>query len=140
MASKLKLEGLAELRAALRQLPEELAGEANAIVRGHAEDAAQRIKRAYPEGPTGNLRGRVTTEQNSSKFGGSAIVRSRAPHAHLHEFGTRDRRTKKGAFRGAMPQAPEHERMIPIAIRVRRNMVRALVDLVRRAGFLVEEP
>lgn len=140
MPVRLQMDGLAEFRDALRQLPDDLAQEAGAIVSAHAEDAERRIERAYPEGPTGNLRRGVTVSQGQhSRFGASAIVRSRAKHASLWEKGTKMRRTRTGQSRGAMPQPPESNRMIPIVIRVRAQMVRSLIALVRRAGFVVGE-
>jgi hypothetical protein len=135
---KLELKGLAELRQALRQLPENLNDEASAIVQSHAEDAQRRIVNAYAEGPTGNLRRGVVKDHYKSRFTSSAIVRSRAKHAWMYENGTQSRRTSKGANRGRMPQAPEQNRMIPIVVRKRRQMVEALKDLVRRAGFQVD--
>jgi bacteriophage HK97-gp10 putative tail-component len=134
--NRLELDGLTELRAALRHLPAQLTAEADAIIRASADQAKREIQAAYPEGPTGNLKRGVTVQHNASKFFTSAIVRSRAKHAHLFEFGTR-RRTSRRGNRGAMPVAPEGQRMIPIAIRIRRQMVTALIDLVRRAGFEV---
>jgi hypothetical protein len=142
VASRLVLEGLDELRAALRALPEELAREASVIVTTQAEMAKDQIQRAYAQGPTGNLRGRVTVNQEGAsnvRFGARAIVRSRAPHAHLYEYGTKNRRTSKGANRGAMPAAPEENRMIPIVVRRRRSMVAGLIEVVRRAGLIVED-
>lgn len=135
--NRLRMEGLDELREALRQLPEELAQEAGAIVMAHAEEAQRRVQQAYPQGPTGNLRRGVTTNREASRFGAKAIVRSRAPHAHLFEYGSRPRRTQRGANRGQMPAGSEAERMIPIIIRVRRNMVAALIHMVQKAGFTV---
>ena len=139
MPSKLELKGLAEFRRALQQLPEDLAEEASTIVLAQADEAQRQIRTAYPEGPTGNLRRGVTVERNKSKFSTRGIVRSRAPHAHLFERGTGPRRTDKGANRGWMPAADPSEQMIPIVIRRRRAMVEALKDLVRRAGFKVDE-
>lgn len=139
MSSKLELKGLTEFQKALRDLPEHLREEADVIVQAQAEEAQRQVRTAYPEGPTGNLRRGVTREQNTSKFTSRAIVRSRAPHAHLFERGTRSRQTRKGANRGTMPEAPDNQRMIPIVIRRRKAMVAALVALVRRAGFQVTE-
>jgi hypothetical protein len=136
--NKLEMKGLSELRAALRQLPEELAREAHVIVTAQAQFAKDQIQRAYPEGRTGNLRGGVTVQSDDQRYGASAIVRSRAKHSHLYEYGTAQRRTSNGANRGRMPQAPEANRMIPIVVRRRRAMTQALIDLVRRAGFTVE--
>ena len=135
---RLQMDGLSELRAALRRLPEELTAEADAIIQAQAGYAQQQIVAAYPQGPTGNLKHGVTVNKESSRFGVRAIVRSRARHSHLFEFGTAPRRTKKGANRGSMPKAPESERMIPIVVRRRRAMVQALIELVRKAGFSVE--
>lgn len=140
MSARVEIRGLTEFRAALRQLPDELTDEAGAIVLAHAEEAKRRAQTAYPEGPTGNLRRGVTMEQHRSKLTSSALVRSRAKHAWLFDHGSGPRRTDRGVNRGRMPQAPEAQRFVPIAIRVRRNMVKALVGLVRRAGFQVDEP
>lgn len=135
--NKLQLDGLSELRDALRSLPEDLALEAGGIVRQHADDARSLIEAAYPQGRTGNLKRGVTVEHNSSKFAASAIVRSRAKHASIYERGTAPRRTAAGANRGRMPPAPEGHRMIPIVVRVRSRMVQALIDFVRAKGFQV---
>lgn len=135
--NRLEMEGLEEFRQALRQLPAELQAEATTIVRTAATNAKGQIVANYPEGPTGNLKAGVTVELNSTKFGSSGIVRSRAKHAWIFEHGTKQRRTAKGANRGAMPKAPESEAMIPIVVRARAAMVRELIALVKRAGFEV---
>jgi bacteriophage HK97-gp10 putative tail-component len=136
--NRLVMVGLEEFKRQLRQLPEELASEADTIVQAHATEAQAAIQRAYPEGPTGNLRRGVTRTRESSRFGSRAIVRSRAKHASLYEYGTKPRRNSRGANRGTMPVAPESSRMIPIIVRKRRAMVAALIDLVRRAGLKVD--
>lgn len=138
MSSRLELKGLDELRRALRDLPEDLADEAGAIVLAHAEQAQQDIVRGYAEGPTGNLKRGVVVERNRSKFGSRAIVRSRAKHAHLYEFGTGRRQTQQGWNRGSMPKALAPNAMIPKVIRARRRMTEALIGLVRKAGFQVD--
>lgn len=139
MSVTLQMNGLTELYRDLRRLPTDLADEAGTIVIAHAELAERQIETGYPEGPTGNLRRGVTTEKNRSKFGSSAIVRSRAKHAFIFEKGTVGRRTSKGYNRGRMPEANVAQQMIPKVIRARRRMVEALKDLVRRAGFEVSE-
>jgi len=136
---RIEMIGLDELREQLRRLPDDLALEAGAIVLTHAEDAQRRVQAAYPTGPTGNLKRGVTAiRQNEGRFGAKALVRSRAPHAWLFENGTtRPRTTRSGANRGQMPAAPASQQAIPIFIRVRRNMVAALIQLVQRAGLTV---
>jgi hypothetical protein len=138
MAVKLQMEGLAELRAALRNLPEHLTEEATGIVQKAATGAEQRIAQNYPLGPTGNLRRRVTTDHAGSRLTTTSRVRSRAPHANIFENGTRQRRNAKGANRGRMPEANENQKMVPVVIRQRRQMVEVLKDMVRREGFQVD--
>jgi hypothetical protein len=137
VAVKLEMQGLAELRKALQELPEHLNDEASAIVQAHAEDAQRRIQQGYPQGPTGNLRRGVVKDHYKSRFTTNAIVRSRAKHSSIYERGTQSRRTSRGANRGVMPEAPEPNRMIPIVVRKRKQRVEALKDLVRRNGFQV---
>lgn len=137
MATTLRMDGLKEFYGYLRQLPDELKGEADAIVRLQAEDAKRSIQQGYPEGPTGNLKARVSVEHNSSKWGTNAIVRSRAPHAWMFENGTRERKTSRGFNRGRMPKADEAEAFIPKAIRYRRRMIEALKTVLVKAGFEV---
>jgi hypothetical protein len=150
-----KWDGLAEFKAALRNLPEELTHDAGAIVYAHAEEAGRLVGGAYPVRktnlrpgpnrktpfyPPGNLKRGVRTTTQTSRFGAAGVVRSSAPHSHLFERGTRTRQTNAGANRGSMPAAPESQQMIPIVIRVRRRMVMQLIALVQKAGFKVEAP
>jgi hypothetical protein len=138
MAVSVKLEGLEQFRAALRNLPQHLADEAAAVVLDAAGDAKGEVQSSYTEGPTGNLRRGVTVKQEHGRFGVRATVRSRAQHAHLYEQGTGQRRTRTGANRGRMPQAPQEKRMIPIVIRHRKRMEAKLKDVVRKNGFQVD--
>lgn len=139
MANKIEMQGLSELRAALRRLPDDLAEEANVIVTAQAELAKDQVQRAYSRHTvSGNLERGVTLTRQDSRHGVSALIRSRAPHSHLFERGTKPRRTFKGASRGSMPQAPDSDQMVPIIVRRRRAMVEALIALVRRAGLIVE--
>ncbi len=134
----LRFDGLNELRAQLRQLPEDLAGEASHIIEGVANGVASDVKRHYPIGKTGNLvRGVIVTHFEGSKVAAGAIVKSAAKHAWIFEHGTRQRRNAKGANRGRMPEAPEGQRMIPVVIRARRRMYELLFDMLRRHGLQV---
>ncbi len=137
MSVRVQLQGMEEFRQALRNLPADLAAEADVVVQAQANEMARAAESGYPEGPTGNLKAGITVEHNRSKFFTGAIVKSRAKHAFIFENGTKPRQTRTGANRGAMPKPPEAERFIPKAIRARARMTSALVDLVRRAGFEV---
>lgn len=139
MGVRLQWSGLQEFRSALRELPEDLASEAEAIVVAHATEAERTVIAGYPEGPTGNLKRGVRLQVEGSKVGVRATLRSRAFHAHLFERGSGRRRTRTGANRGSMPAAPEQQRLVPKAIRVRARMTRALISLVERAGFKVQQ-
>ena len=138
MSARVELVGLTSFREALRRLPEELQQEADAVVEAHALEAARSVESGYPEGPTGNLKRGVTTQINRSKFYAAGLVKSRAKHAWMFEHGTQRRQTSKGHNRGAMPEASESERAIPKFIRIRARMTRALIDIVRKAGFEVD--
>ncbi len=138
MSVKIQWSGLEQFKAELRNLPEHLQDEAAKIVIAAATSAHQDVKAAYPTGPTGNLkRGVKLTIESQSKLGAKAVVRSNAFHAHLFEKGTRLRKTKAGANRGRMPEAPDSQQLIPIAIRARRRMVSALIELVQSIGLEV---
>ena len=139
MPVRLNFDGMSELRTALQNLPQDLADEAADIVSATAQDAKSAIQSGYPIGPTGNLHNRVTAANNAGRRAAAiAIVKSNAPHAWIFEHGTRRRSTAKGANRGSMPEAPESAQMIPKVIRLRARMVNQLIELVKRAGFVVE--
>jgi hypothetical protein len=131
------LAGFEALIAELRNAPEDIRADAMAIVRETTEAAAQEIREAYPKGPTGNLKSRVKTYYPSESVL-AGIVRSTAPHSHLYEFGTRERKTKTGANRGRMPR-PSPEVTPPIAIRHRASMFTQLVAMLRGKGFEIAD-
>jgi hypothetical protein len=140
--NELTIEGLTELRAALRKLPQELAEEAGSVVLGAAQAAAAEMAGQYANHVyTGNLaRGlSVTNEPGALRYGIRAVVRNRAPHAWWAEHGTvvRKNYTRKQANRGAMPPLEPNGIFIPIAQRHRRDMVRALIAIVERHGLVV---
>lgn len=143
--NKLVLDGIAELRDALRKLPHELKAEAQDVVLGTADSAATDIRVGYRRGSlqrkgegnvrTGNLEKGVSVRKDeASTFGAGAIVISRSPHAWMFENGTQARHTAIGANRGAMP--PGHV-FIPIVIRKRKQMYEKLRGLLERHGLKV---
>jgi hypothetical protein len=132
--NRLVWDGLAELRAQLRSLPRELAGEASDIVTGAADGAKSDIVAAYPE-RTGNLRDHViVSKAPAGIYGAGAVVKSTAKHAWMFENGTQARHTALGANRGSMP--PGHV-FIPAVIRRRRAMYADLKALLVRHGLRV---
>jgi hypothetical protein len=125
-----KFEGLEELKAALRALPENLAGEAGKIIEGAGNRAALDLKRAYPV-VTGHLRDGVEVTHERSGVSARAVVRSRAPHAWLYEHGVAGRKVGKGLNR--TPTFVFAKTMS----RVRREMYDALQALLERYGLRV---
>jgi hypothetical protein len=126
--------GLADLYEALRNLPEALADEANAILEDETKAAADEIIAKYPE-VTGNLKGGVKWSIKTSPYGAIGRVVSGAPHAYIYETGTASRQTDLGYDRGAMPG--KHI-FIPTMIEHRRKLEDALADMLRRFGLQVE--
>jgi Bacteriophage HK97-gp10, putative tail-component len=129
--------GLDEFRAGLRSLPTDLAHDGAGFVEDATEHTASSLIQSYPLGDTGNLRRGVTASVTRSAFGVLGQVKSTSAHAHLWEFGTEIRATRQGWNRG---RSPSHHRdgLIPIAVRNRKTMNGRLIDLVRKAGFVVD--
>jgi len=148
-ANALTLEGLDDLKEALKQLPTELTHEGTAIVHAHATEAARQIEASYPSSGTGNLKSHVVIDFESSEVHGLARVRSTAKHAWIFEHGTAQRawngsNTKRkrpwsGARKntGTMPAHKDTASFVDIAVRRRALMTNALIELVERAGFTV---
>lgn len=135
--NQIQYAGLDDLRTALQHLPEDLASQAGQIVSDAAFSTAGAVEANYPQGRSGNLKRGVKSSVSSSRLAASATVTSAAPHAMIFERGTKLRRTKDGANRGAMPAAPDVARFIPRAIRARRQMTDNLIALLEENGLLV---
>ena len=127
MSAGLELDGMKELQAALRELPSTLRSETlQPVVDAAATDLVAEVKGAYAK-VTGNLADGVVQEKMRDQIGRK--VRSKAPHAHLYEYGTINRYTNKtGARRGVMPAQPT---FVPAAIRARIRMVAAAKSALR---------
>jgi hypothetical protein len=132
-ANQLRLDGVNELRAALKALPPELVREAGVIVHAQADAAAREMAGAYPV-HTGNLRNHLRIELSGDAVSATARVRNTARHAAIFEYGTGPRRWASGKSTGRMPAGRV---FIPIAMQRRRIMLSALIDLVERAGLHV---
>ncbi|MGE0460901.1 MAG: HK97 gp10 family phage protein [Vicinamibacterales bacterium] len=124
--------GMADLIADLGRMGEDVQREAAGVVRSTAELMQAEVVRDYDEAD-GDLRRGVVVEPGRGVSADLALrwkVRSKAPHAHLYEFGTVQRFTAgTGANRGTMPAAPT---FVPAAVRARARMVDRLTALLRR--------
>lgn len=116
MSTRISFTGVREIDRTLRNLPKELSHQ----ILGAAHLAAskplvEKEKLLAPEGPTGNLVdsiGAMKTSIKKANAVGEVIVGPRKKgqykgfHAHMVEYGTRQRQTKKGANRGKMTPEP----------------------------------
>jgi hypothetical protein len=141
MSASFRIDGLDELKAELRDLPQQLAGEARHIIEGAANRAVTDIKSKYGDVKhlTGNLRDHVSQEELSGDGLGVDIkVLSSAPHAWLFEYGSQARHyyTKAGVLHetGIMPGTPA---FVPAMEKNRLAMWEAIRDLLERAGLEV---
>lgn len=123
------IAGFDDFRKALRQLPAFLQAEAAPIVKESAEAMAEDLRAGYAVGETGNLWKGIRVIHEGFL---ASRVRSMARHAHLYEFGTVTRSTKRtGANRGKMPAKPV---FIPAAIKNRDRMLKRLeVEIMQKA-------
>ena len=132
----LALEGIDELRKALRDLPEDLAREARGIVEDSAYDTARDLLAVYPG--RGPLRNHVFVVDRSEKLRERWVVESRSAEASWWEFGTENRATQRGWSRGSAP-AHEGQGLLSISKPHRRSMIARLYEVVRAAGFQLRE-
>jgi Bacteriophage HK97-gp10, putative tail-component len=130
----LEWEGLTQLEADLRTLPENLRMEAATITRQAAEDAAATMAALYPK-RTGTLATSLqVSESEPGPYAIRAMVTNTARYAYLFDIGTQARHSAIGANRGSMPAGNV---FIPTMIRARRAMYAALKDVLSRAGLIV---
>lgn len=136
--NRLVFDGLEQLKADLRRLPDELKAEASQIVEGAANDASAEIKSGYHV-RTGNLRDHIyVTHQDAGRFSAGAIVKNTAKHAWLYDNGSQARHRASGASTGTMwGHTPPTHLFVKTVIKFRRRMYAQLKDLLTRKGLTV---
>jgi hypothetical protein len=127
------LFGLGDMRDALKRLPAALQAEARAEIVRTTALAATELRAVYPIGPTGNLRKGVKTKLKDTKGETTGTVLSTAPHAHLWEYGTVNRKTEKGWNRGRSPSNITRG-LVAIRLRRQRQLALALRAILERGG------
>ena len=133
-----KWDGLEELKAALRQLPEELTAEASHIVEGIANGAIVDMRAEYPTGELTRLLAQSTLSEGP--FGVGIRIRNGSGYAWMWDHGTRARhwnsRSKKST--GAMwgKTKPPHT-FGRVMAQSRRRMYGQLKQMLERAGLTV---
>ena len=152
MSVAFKIDGLAELRSALLHAPPQIQSKAEAVVRNVVDEAASEMRVRYQKhrtptdwywpGKKRRQKRRHLADNVKVTFRGAATGAAQgriivdAPHAHLFEFGTAQRRWKSGKSTGAAP-APPQKIFIPIAVRKRKHMTEELIDVVEGMGLKV---
>lgn len=138
MSAAFKFTGLDELRAELRNLPTELAGEASHIVVGEGNSAVAEIRREYPF-KTGNLVEHVTaTTLQAGPVASGVSVKSSARHAWLVEYGSQARYyVTRGGNRHHTGKMPPKPVFVPAMVRARQRMYEQLQGLLERHGLTV---
>ena len=118
-------QNLQEFRVALEAVPRTLHEAARIIIDGATDDTAAALSRNYPLGETGNLRGGIRVHKSATERVILNEVASTAPHAHLWEYGTVNRVTRKGWNRGRVKPARDRglETLRSLAQRYRRRML-----------------
>jgi len=96
-----------ELRAELAKLPKNLAAKHfGAALRKAIQPGLKALRQTTPKGPTGNLRKSIKTKVKTYPRNGTAVGlvgyswggESKGYHQGFLEFGTKERKTKKGRF------------------------------------------
>jgi hypothetical protein len=137
MPNRLKIEGLDELKAALRKLPAELAAEGGGIVKDSAEGALPEIRNGYGRHRrSGSLQDKVTVSHRASRLSATSVVKSGDKDALVFEVGSQARHTRIGANRGSMPPGNV---FFPAVKRWKRLMYTRLKAMLREHGLAVTD-
>ncbi len=140
MSTRVQWSGLKELIQQLTDAPEDIRQDGLGILREEVEAAADEMRAAYPQGPTGQLRRSVKVDFPSSQIL-VGVVRNTAPHAHLYEFGTQRRETASGANRGQIEVGRAggggKPVTVPISRKHRREMFERMKAMLKDKGFEV---
>lgn len=134
---------LTDLARALDRLSDRKKEEVGRLVEPAATRTRDQVQQAYPVGPTGNLRNRVTLGQPRGFAVTSrgvpipaVMVRATAPHVHIWQEGTVQRRdhTRGNANRG---RSPRHGKVFQaIAAQNRQRMLLEAQTIMNRTEEL----
>jgi hypothetical protein len=148
-ANRFKIDGLFELKQALRDLPKELTDDAQAIIFESADQAGASLTANYPVRRTGlnpglkrkspwfapgRLQKSVRVIKEAGQFTTTARVKSNDPIAWLYDHGSEARHHDSGKLVGRMPPT---FLFIKTMIRYRRAMYDQLRALLESKGIKV---
>lgn len=136
MSATLTLEGVAQLRALLRGLPDELTAEAQGIINRRAQAAAAEIKSRYPH-RSGLLADGVqpVTGRGRARWAGALVINT-TKYAQMFESGSVNGPRETGNFenRGVVPARPT---FVPIMVKHRDQLYGELAAMVESHGLEV---
>jgi hypothetical protein len=130
--TSVRWEGLDELKAALRQLPTELAGEASHIIEGTANAAIVDMRAEYPPGELRD--GVYQSTLSTGPFGVGIQIRNRSGWAWHWDHGTEMRHWINKKSTGRMQPKHTFGRTMSQS---RRRMYAQLAQLLERHGLIV---
>jgi HK97 gp10 family phage protein len=136
VSARIEWDGLEDLIRKLTDAPREIREEGFAILKESTEQCAAEIAQRYPK-KTGAMSRRLRTIYPSTQVL-VGVIQSTAPHAHLVEFGTQQRRTDKGYNRGKMPPA-DPQVVVPAAQKHRARMYQRIKEMLIAKGFELSE-
>lgn len=129
-----EVKGLEELQQDLKSLAAKMAPkQLQPILAGEARKFAAKLGPRTPVGPTGNLRRGVRswtpriTARRPDAMARAGVRYQIAPHAHIVEYGTRERYTRAGAYRGSMPAQPF---IMPLANQEMPGMLQRIINRI----------
>lgn len=105
---EIEVEGVKELQAELAKLARKVTGPMAMealMTAARPLESAMRSTTAFAD-QTGRLRRSIGTVEAKTRGVAMVKVGARAPHAHLVEFGTKERHTATGKSTGTMPKRP----------------------------------
>jgi len=131
---KVEVKGLDELQRDLNKLAESFTPKSlQPILKQEADTFAGKLSPLAPVGKTGNLRKGVKawtpkiTARRPDAMARADVKYKIAPHVHLVEYGTAERYTKSGAYRGYAPAQPF---ISPLADREMPGMLSRIIDAI----------
>jgi hypothetical protein len=123
VSANLELTGIDQFRHQLASLPAQVRGTFKPVLERAGDQIVSETSAAYASDGVSSLGQNMRVESSPDQSDLSVRIRLSHPTAHLREFGTVDRFTSNGAYRGRQPARPV---FIPIVERVRSEVGQTL--------------
>lgn len=138
MPIKFVLGGVTVERNKFKEFPSFLAARTQAVLDARATTVAAEIAAAYAAlGGTGELAAGMVVRSQPRKTRARVVIANRVRWSAGYEFGTKSRRTKKGANRGFIPYDNDGRIFVPRVMAARVGLVPRIAALLRAEGLTV---